>query len=324
MTKPQKAWSAEIGLLRYPECQLSAVYGLSDLFRIAGEWAEDGTRRVRVTHWSANEDGALACVWDSDPGTPHQLDYIIAPPSIVMPSKMQQMPNEADWLRANHAQGTRICSVCAGAFVLAESGVLDGRRVTTHWAFADTLSKRHSDVEVLARNLIVDDGDVISAGGILAWTDLGLMIVERLFGRSRMLETARFLVTEPPRSSQLPYIEFVPTLDHGDDAVRLTQHHIHADISAAMTLDQLADLAGLGRRTFIRRFAKATSLNPTEYIQHTRIAKARSLLEMTNRPLEQIAWDIGYSDPSAFRKVFQRICGVSASKYRRQFGTPNW
>lgn len=116
-----------------------------------------------------------------------------------MPGKMQLMPNEADWLRANHATGTRICSICVGAFVLAESGLLNGRRVTTHWAFADALSKRHSDVEVLARNLIVDDGDVVSAGGILARTDLGLMIFERLFGRGRMLETARFLVTDPPR-----------------------------------------------------------------------------------------------------------------------------
>lgn len=114
----------------------------------------------------------------------------------------------------------------------------------------------------------------------------------------------------------------MPQLDHGDDAVLQAQHHIHTDISAEFTLDQLADVAGLGRRTFIRRFAKSISLKPTEYIQHARIAKARSLLEMTNRAMEQIARDVGYSDPSAFRKVFQRICGVPASAYRQQFGAP--
>lgn len=321
MTTAKKDWVAEIGLLIYSDCQLSAIYGLTDLFRIAGEWADgDQPRKVRVTHWRSEDHGPPICIWDSDPGKPHRLDYIVAPPSIVMPEKMQSMPQEAEWLQSQHKEGSRVCSVCAGAFVLAESGLLQGRRVTTHWAFAKHLAQRYEDIEVADRNLVLDDGDVISAGGILAWTDLGLTLVERFFGRSTMLSTARFLVVQPPRATQLPFIEFIPDFDHGDEAILRVQHHIHADLTASLNLNELADLAHLGKRTFMRRFAKATSLNPTEYIQRARVAKARGILELTNRPLDQIAWEVGYKDPSAFSKIFQRISGVSASEYRQQFG----
>ncbi|MEL6205525.1 MAG: GlxA family transcriptional regulator [Pseudomonadota bacterium] len=321
MTNADRSWAAEIGLLIYPDCQLSAIYGLTDLFRIAGEWTAGGrARKLRVTHWRAAAGHQPECVWDSDPGMPHHLDYVIAPPSIVMPDTMRPMPHEAAWLRAQHKGGSRVCSICAGAFVLAESGLLQGRRVTTHWAFAKQLAEQFKDIEVADRNLVLDDGDVISAGGILAWTDLGLTLVERLCGRSTMLSTARFLVVHPPRSTQLPYAEFIPEFDHGDEAILRVQHHIHADLTASLNLTDLSDLAHLGRRTFLRRFAKATSLTPTEYIQQARVAKARGILELTNRPMDQIAWEVGYKDPSAFSKIFQRISGVSASEYRQHFG----
>ncbi|MEO1776290.1 MAG: GlxA family transcriptional regulator [Pseudomonadota bacterium] len=318
MTKD--VWVAEIGLLIYPECQLSAVYGLTDLFRIAGEWAEGGIQAVRVTHWQRQDDGEPTCIWDTHPGTAHKLDYVITPPSIVMPERMQAMPLEAAWLNGQHQNGSRVCSVCAGAFVLAESGLLQGRRVTTHWAFAKELAERHGDIDVADRNLILDDGDIISAGGILAWTDLGLTLVERFFGRSTMLSTARFLVIQPPRATQLPYTEFIPNFDHGDAAILRVQHHIHANLRLALKLDDLSEIAGLGLRTFMRRFAKATTLNPNLYVQQARIAKARSILELTDRPLDQVSWEVGYKDPSAFSKTFQKLSGISASEYRKRFG----
>lgn len=321
MTSKKRDWICEIGLLMYPNCQLSAIYGLTDLFRIAGEWPDNDTlRKVRVTHWRAEEGGEPVCVADTHPGTIHQLDYVITPPSIVMPDNMQAMPQEAAWLRTQHKMGSRVCSICAGAFILAESGLLQGRRVTTHWAFAKHLAERYREIEVAVQNMVLDDGDVISAGGILAWTDLGLTLIERLFGRSTMLSTARFMVIRPPRVSQLPFDEFLPDFNHGDEAILRVQHLIHSDLTASLNLVDLSDTAHLGKRTFMRRFAKATGLNPTEYIQQARVAKARGILEMTNRPLDQVAWEVGYKDPSAFSKIFQRISGVSASEYRRQFG----
>ena len=321
MTKSSTGCVADIGLLIYPDCQLSAVYGLTDLFRIASEWSgPEQASHIRVTHWAQNDQAEITSVWDSHPGTPPQLDYVIAPPSIVMPERMQPMPAEADWLNARFGQGSRIGSICAGAFVLAGSGLINGRRVTTHWAFARELAQRYPDVQVDEKDLVLDDGDILSAGGILAWTDLGLKLVERLMGPSTMLATARFLVIEPPRRSQRPFAEFMPQFDHGDDVILDVQHHVHANLKDTLRLQDLADKANLGLRTFIRRFSKATSLKPTEYIQNVRIARARESLELTNGTVDQIAWDVGYMDTSAFRKIFQRLTGLVPAEYRKRFG----
>ncbi len=145
----------EIGLLIYPDCQLAAVHGLTDLFRIACDWSpfrSEGAqqRLIRVSHWTM-EDDRVSCKWDSHGGEPHTLAYVIAPPSIVMPEKMRDMRPASRWLTAQHASGATVCSVCAGAFVLAETGLVDGRRATTHWAFAERLSERFPAVDVAAR-----------------------------------------------------------------------------------------------------------------------------------------------------------------------------
>ncbi len=324
MTSVRRSGVAEVGILIYPEAQLSAVHGLTDLFRIATEWTGDEKRPwIRVTHWAPSKEGSatsIACIWDSRPNSEHRLDYVIVPPSIAMPDRMQPTPEAAQWLEECHGAGARICSVCAGAFVLAESGLIDGRRVTTHWAFANDLARRFPQIDVAEENMVLDDGDIITAGGILAWTDLGLTLVERLLGPSTMLATARFLLIDPPRQSQLPFSAFVPRFDHGDEPILRAQHHIQAQGAEPHSLKELAGIAGLGERTFLRRFSKSTGHKPIEYLQNVRIAKAREALELTGRPVDQIAWQVGYADPAAFRKVFQRLTGLTPSDYRQRFG----
>jgi transcriptional regulator GlxA family with amidase domain len=316
---------AEIGLLIYPDAQLAAVYGLTDLFRIAGDIAaasdDSDPAAIRVTHWRQADDGAgVVCSYDSHPGKPHKPSHLIAPPSLVMPGKMQSMRGFATWMADRHAEGTTLCSVCAGAFVLGETGLLEGRQATTHWAFADALGERFPTIKVDVDRMVIDDGDIITAGGILAWTDLGLTLVERLLGPSVMLETARFLIVDPPGRAQRPYNHFAPRLDHGDAAILKVQHWLQATGAKDHAVTALARRAGLEERTFLRRFQKATGLRPTEYAQQIRIAKAREALELSRRPVEQIAWEVGYSDASAFRKLFQRITGLAPADYRRRFG----
>ncbi|MBU0724642.1 MAG: GlxA family transcriptional regulator [Alphaproteobacteria bacterium] len=315
---------AEIGLLIYPGAQLAAVYGLTDLFRIAGEWAtplEGGQQpTIRVTHWQSGAHAGMDCVWDSHPGGTHSLSHVIAPPSIIMPDKMPSMQEPAAWLSDQHRAGATICAICAGAFVLAETGLINGRRATTHWAFAHALADRFPKVEVAIERMVIDDGDIMTAGGILAWTDLGLTLVEKLMGPSTMLATARFLLIEPPGRQQRAFAQFIPRFDHGDAAILRAQHHLHATRAQTYDLAELSAISGLEQRTLLRRFRKATGLRPTEYAQEVRIAKAREQLEATNQPVEQIAWQVGYSDPAAFRKVFQRITGLGPATYRQRFG----
>ena len=311
------ALAAEIGLLIYPNCQLSAIYGMTDLFRIAGEWA--GGRVIRVSHWAASDE-AVICTWDSHPGLPHSLSHAIAPPSLVVPERMEPFPAAAAWLRAQHAEGTVLGSVCAGAFVLAETGLMRGRRATTHWAFAAQLAQRFPDIDVADDRMVLDDGDIVTAGGILAWTDLGLTLVERFLGPATMLATARFLLIDPPRSSQRPFAAFFPRFDHGDDAIRRAQHHLHARYSEPLHQAELQAVAGLTERTFLRRFTAATGHRPTAYLQQIRVAKARETLERTLDPVDRIAWDVGYGDAAAFRKIFHKLVGIAPATYRQRFG----
>lgn len=316
----------EIGLLIYPESQLAAVYGLTDLFRVAAQWAIDGEQRddapaIRVSHWQADEArGAVTCIWDSHPDAEHRLSHVIAPPSLVVPESMQAMPAAGAWMSQWHEAGATVCSVCAGAFVLAESGLIDGRRATTHWAFARQLAKRFPGVEVMDERMVIDDGDIMTAGGILAWTDLGLTLVERFLGPSTMLATARFLLIDPPRHLQRPFAQFMPPFDHGDEAILKTQHLIHARFADIEAVASLAAFANMGERTFLRKFSGATGYKPSQYIQQVRIARARELLEHTQRPVEQVAWQVGYGDPAAFRKNFHKIVGIAPAAYRQRFG----
>lgn len=316
---------AEIGIILYPDVQLAAVYGLTDLFRIAGEMslARGGSAApaIRVSHWRQSVDGPeIECSFDSHPGGKHDPGHLIAPPSLIMPGKMQPMDGFASWMASRHAAGTTLCSVCAGAFVLGETGLLEGRPATTHWAFAEALAERFPTIRVETDRMVIDDGDIITAGGILAWTDLGLTLVERLLGPSIMLATARFLLVDPPGRTQRPYDHFVPRLDHGDAAILKVQHWLQATAAKAHAVPALAKRAGLEERTFLRRFRKATSLRPTEYAQQIRIARAREALELSRRPVAQIAWEVGYGDAAAFRKLFLRITGLSPADYRNRFG----
>lgn len=321
--KPSPEPVAEIGLLLYPGCQLAAVYGLTDLFRIAGEWTEEKTRVIRVSHWQPEgegEDAPVTCIWDTHPGLPHRLSHVIAPPSIIMPDRMAPAPAAARWLRERHAEGTVLGSVCAGAFVLAETGLMAGRRATTHWAFAEQLARRFPEIHLAEEQLVLDEGDIVTAGGILAWADLGLTLVERLLGPATMLATARFLLIEPPRSSQRPYAVFIPRFDHGDDAIRRAQHHLHAHATEQLHLSDLHAVAGMTERTFLRRFTAATGHRPNAYLQLVRMSKAREVLEQTLTPVDRIAWQVGYADTAAFRKIFHKLVGTTPASYRQRFG----
>lgn len=295
-------------MLVYPGAQLAAVYGLVDLFAVAGR---SGEREVEVV-LVRTADGLSA------PRPP--LTVVIVPPSL------ECTPGDdaaaVAWLRARHAAGALLCSVCAGAFLLAHTGLLTGRAVTTHWGLADAFAARFPDVALDVDRLLVDDGDIVTAGGMLAWVDLGLRLVERLLGPAVMLATARYLLADPGGREQRFYSVFAPALDHGDPEIVRVQRWLQTRSTQRITLPMMAARAGLGERTFLRRFVRATGRRPTEYVQHLRVGRARALLERSRMAIEEVARRTGYEDAGAFRKIFQRIVGLSPGEYRRRF-TPS-
>lgn len=247
------------------------------------------------------------------------LAALLLPPSLgsILPAALAQplMPR----LRSLHAEGTRLCSVCAGAFLLAQTGLLDGRRATTHWSLAEVFAARFPAVRLDTAKLLIDEGDVITAGGVMAWTDLGLRLVDRLLGPAVMLATARMFLLDPAGREQSYYTSLVPRMAHGDGAILNVQQWLALHSSGRISIPQLARLAVLGERTFLRRFQAATGQNPTAYLQLLRVARAKELLELGALPVEEIARQVGYEDGSAFRKIFQRIVGLAPGAYRQRF-----
>ena len=314
----------EIGLVLYPGAQQAAVLGLTDLFCVANRMASSRLQQseppLRVTHWQQNAaDTVPIRIFDSGSSAPSVLSALILPPTLSEPVEADDVLSLTAWLRERHTDGVALGSVCAGAFPLAATGLMAGRKMTTHWAYAELLQQRFPDVYVDADQLIIDDGDVITAGGLMSWTDLGLRLVDRLLGPTIMIETARMLLVDPPGREQRYYSVFSPRLTHGDAAVLKVQHWLQATQAKDVALPTLAAQAGLEERTLLRRFQKATGMTTTEYCQRLRVGRARELLEFGNASIERVAWEVGYSDPGAFRKVFTRVVGLSPGDYRRRF-----
>jgi len=326
LTKATDVSRTEIAILAYPKSQLAAIHGLTDLFveanRISHDLGSTAAPMLRVTHWRVACDGkTVECSLDTDVERPARPAVVIAPPTLTGPP-VQDEPARAlvRWLREKHADGATLCSICGGAFLLAETGLLRDRRATTHWSYADEFARQFPEIHVDADRLVIDDGDIVTAGGIMAWTDVGLRLIDRFLGPSVMLATARYFLIDAAGREQRFYSSFSPKLDHGDEAVLRVQHWLQKKGARDVTLVDMAAYAGLEERTFLRRFRKATEFNPTEYCQRVRIGKAREILELTSRPVGQVAWDVGYQDEGSFRKVFQKVMGLKPGDYRKRFG----
>jgi transcriptional regulator GlxA family with amidase domain len=308
---PRRTDPVTIGLVWYPGAQAAAIHGLADLFTTAARLHRERGGAVALSTIQLGADGAPAT-----PAAP--LTALVVPPSIAG-GAVPARPQLATWVAARHREGTVVCSVCVGAFVLAEAGLLDGRPATTHWALAERFAARFPEVALDADQLVIDDGDLITAGGVMAWIDLGLRLVERYLGPAVMIATARYFLVDPGNREQRFYSSFVPPLAHRDDAILRAQHWLHARSREKLTVPMMARKAGLGERTFLRRFQRATGQSPTGYLQCLRVSRARDLLETTVAGIDEIAGRVGYGDPSAFRKLFHRTVGLTPGEYRRRF-----
>jgi len=305
--------TTRLGILDYPGAQTSAVLGLRDLLEVASNLNEArGGRASALEVRILESTGGPANLYAP-------LTALILPPSLGSKPPHDSSGTLSAWLLNLHREGTLLCSVCSGAFLLAESGLLAGRPATTHWALKARFVENFPEVRLDTDRLIIDDGEFITAGGLMAWLDLGLRLVERFLGSEAMLAAARHFLVDPSGREQRFYSTFAPTLTHGDSAILRAQHWLHAHSDGKVDVAQMALAAKLGERTFLRRFLRATGLRPTEYVQHLRIGKARDQLERSDLVIDEIAWRVGYEDSGAFRKIFQRLMGLSPGEYRRRF-----
>lgn len=312
------------GIVNYPSAQLTAVHGLTDMLVTANRFIQQlgkmDTPLFCVTHWALSRDEKTIqpdfCTLAS---VPPQQDVLLIPGSLNCETGSQSNLVLLGWIRAQYDAGAIACSICKGAFILAQCGLLNNRTVTTHWALEEEFSAQFPDVHVQIDKILIDNGDLITAGGVMAWLDLGLRLIHRFSGPEVMLAVAKFLLIDPGGREQKFYSTFSPQLNHGDVAVVKIQRWLQTHYSESLSLETLARVAAISVRTLIRRFHSALDMTPTSYLQQLRVGKARELLEMTSLPVNNIAWSVGYEDPGAFRKVFQRSLGLTPGEYRQRF-----
>lgn len=225
------------------------------------------------------------------------------------------------WLRDQYERGAIIAGVCAGAGLVAQAGLLDGRPGTTHWGVAEACRRRYPRVHWQPERLITESDRVLCSGGVYASVDLSLYLVEKFCGHAVSVETARALLLETPRTWQNGYAAEPPDTVHDDARIRAAQEWLFRHFTDAVRIEALAEQVGMSPRTFARRFKLATGETPLGYLHRLRINAARHLLEDDLKTIREVALAVGYDDIAYFRRLFRRYAGASPRDYRARFGT---
>ncbi len=253
------------------------------------------------------------------------LDWASEADLIVIPSVGLDVTSRLDsfrplgpWLRQQHQRGALLASACTGAFVLAEAGVLNGRRATSHWNYTEAFRKLYPEVELLPERLITEDTGVYCSGGTNACFDLALYLISLFLGPNISHRCADALVI--PRSKHTHSASAAPVAQvrHTDEEIRLAQEFIEKNLFRSITVDQIASAAGLSGSTLKRRFRQATQESPVAYVQRLRVEAAKHRLLQTNDSIETIALSVGYENVAFFRKLFRRHVGVSPKVHRQR------
>ncbi|WP_038008409.1 GlxA family transcriptional regulator [Terrimonas ferruginea] len=223
------------------------------------------------------------------------------------------------WIVDQYNRGAEVASLCIGAFLLASTGLLEGRECSTHWIYADEFRKMYPTVNLVDDRIITEDQGVYSSGGAASYWNLLLYLIEKYTNRQMAIRASKFFAIEIDRKSQSPFIMFNGQKKHEDEPIRQAQEFIEKNVSEKISIDELALRYAIGRRHFERRFKKATNNTPVEYIQRVRIEAAKKKFENTRLNVNEVMYEVGYIDVKAFRTVFKKITGLSPVEYRGKY-----
>jgi len=223
------------------------------------------------------------------------------------------------WIVKQYNQGAEVASLCLGAFLLASTGLLSGKRCATHWMAESAFRKMFPDVTLVTEKVITDEHGLYSSGGAFSYMNLILYLIEKFAGREMAVLAAKVFAIEIGREDQLSFIIFQGQKDHDDHQIKKAQEFIEANFQDKITVDQLASRFAIGRRNLERRFKKATSNTVVEYIQRVKMEAAKINLESSRENVNEVMYKVGYTDTKAFRNTFKRITGLSPLQYRIKY-----
>ena len=232
---------------------------------------------------------------------------------------VKQNQSLIEWIENQYKRGAEIASICTGAFLLASSGLLDGKTCSTHWSAADDLRAMFPKINVQTDKLISDENGIYTNGGAYSFLNLIIYLVEKYFDRQTAIFCSKVFQIEMDRQSQSAFIIFKGQKSHDDEVVNKAQAYIEDHVDEKISIEHLSSKFAVGRRNFDRRFIKATGNTPLEYSQRVKIESAKKTFETTRKTINEVMYEVGYSDVKAFREVFRKITGMSPLEYRSKY-----
>lgn len=223
------------------------------------------------------------------------------------------------WIKKHYEQGTELVSFCIGAFFLAATGLLKGKQCATHWTTANDFRTMFPDVNLVDDKIMTAEDGIYTSGGAYSYLNLLIYLVEKNAGRDIAVLTAKAFMIDIDRISQSPFIIFQGQKSHTDEPVKKAQEFIEHNFEEKITVDQLASMLALGRRNLERRFKKATANTVVEYIQRVKMEVAKKSLESSRENVNEVMYNVGYTDTKAFRTTFKKITGLSPVQYRNKY-----
>ncbi len=308
-------------------CMTSGIIGPMDTFAIANLWHQHlnqprsplfKTQVVSVDGAPIQGQGGISIQPHGDLAAMGPTDYILIPPffGIDIPDQWQKT---LPWIRDQYRAGTPVGAMCTGTFILAETGLLDGRRATTNWQFGKSFARRFPRVCLHLEEILTQDGGLFCTGAATAAFSLGLHLIQRHGSPQLASLVAKALLVDPARARQTPYMVHVGPKSHGDPEILAAQTYMETHFSTPMAMDDVARHVCLSPRHFKRRFRQATGDAPLAYLQKLRIETAKTKLETSLDPINDITRQIGYEDSSTFRRLFRKHTNLSPREYRDRF-----
>jgi len=223
------------------------------------------------------------------------------------------------WIVEQYKSGAEVASLCLGAFLLASTGLLEGRKCATHWLAANHFRRMFPEIDLVEDKIITDESGIYSSGGAYSSLNLILYLVEKYVSREAAVFCSKAFQIDIQRDSQSPFMIFIGQKEHEDEPIKKAQEFIETNFHNKITVDQLASMIALSRRNLERRFKKATANTVVEYIQRVKIEAAKKKLETGQKNISEVMYKVGYSDPKAFRVIFKKITGLSPVQYRSKY-----
>jgi len=307
---------------------IACIAGVYEIFTTANEYNKRNGKKELFTIELAgisNKAGSCKNLFTVKPGV--NISTITKTNLIIIPSTSIRSYTEAvkenslliGWIGKQYKEGAEVASMCSGAFLLASTGLLDGKSCSTHWVFADTFRAGFPKVNLQTDRLITDENGIYTNGGAYSFLNLAIYLVEKYYDRQTAIYCSKILQIEMDRNSQSAFAIFTGQKMHGDETVKKAQSYIESKLHEKISVEHLSSRFAVGRRNFDRRFIKATGNTPLEYMQRVKIESAKKAFETNRKTINEVMYEVGYSDVKAFREVFKKITGMSPIEYKEKY-----